>query len=125
MKSKASARKKSAPKKSSSKKSVSRNRDTSRRNDRGGNSRRNDYDNELRGVLFPNKRKRKDSQPDYTGSAEIQGVEYWISGWANRSKQGQKFLSIAFTEIEEQEERNSRGRNNRDDDDDDDDELPF
>lgn len=81
-----------------------------------------EYDNEMRGVLFRNKKKTKESQPDMTGSAEIEGVEYWVSAWSNESKQGQKFLSLAFTVKEESEDE--------DDEDDEDeereeDDLPF
>ena len=47
------------------------------------------------GTLFVNDRKEKDSQPDRTGTALIDGVEYWVSGWIKQGKNGQ-FLSIAF-----------------------------
>lgn len=68
-----------------------------------------DYDNELRGVLFKNKRKKAgrkadESKPDLTGSAEIEGVEYWVSAWFNVSKNGQKFVSLSFSVKEEEEE---------------------
>jgi uncharacterized protein (DUF736 family) len=55
------------------------------------------FDNELRGVLFPNARKTRSQQPDLQGSCEIDGVEYWISAWTKVSRQGQKYLSLAFT----------------------------
>lgn len=47
---------------------------------------------ELQGSLFKNDRKQTEKQPDYKGSALIDGVEYWISGW-----QKDKFLSLAFS----------------------------
>jgi uncharacterized protein (DUF736 family) len=57
-----------------------------------------DYDNNMRGVLFKNTRKTKDSQPDYRGSCEIEGVEYWIAGWRKTPKSGgDSFLSLAFS----------------------------
>ena len=57
-----------------------------------------EYDNNLRGVLFPNNRKREGKRdPDYTGNAEIDGISYFVDGWINSSKQdGKKFLSLKF-----------------------------
>jgi hypothetical protein len=55
-----------------------------------------DFDNELRGVLFENNDKQKDEDRDYSGSATIDGREYWLSGWKNRSKSGTPFLSLKF-----------------------------
>lgn len=79
-----------------------------------------EFDNNLRGVLFKNKRKKKKAQPDFTGSAEIDGVEYWLSGWSRKSKSGNSFVSLAFTVKDEVE--------SEDDDDEPEDEsvdLPF
>lgn len=59
-----------------------------------------EYDNELRGVLFKNDRKETDNHPDYKGSCEVDGVEYWIAAWIKTGKKG-KFMSLAFTEKEE------------------------
>lgn len=54
-----------------------------------------EYDNELRGVLFKNDRKEQDSHPDYKGSAQIDGVEYWLSAWIKEGQKG-KFMSLSF-----------------------------
>lgn len=56
-----------------------------------------DYDNNMRGVLFKNDRKESDSHPDYKGSADVDGVEYWLSAWIKTGAKG-KFMSLAFTE---------------------------
>ena len=47
------------------------------------------------GALFKNERKAKENDPGMTGQAEIDGVEYWISGWSKDGK-GKKFLSLSF-----------------------------
>lgn len=47
------------------------------------------------GSLFANDRKESDKHPDRQGSALIDGVEYWVSGWIKDGKKG-KWLSLAF-----------------------------
>jgi len=51
---------------------------------------------DMSGVLFPNDRKEQDKHPDRKGSATINGMEYWISGWLKEGSKG-KFMSLAFT----------------------------
>jgi uncharacterized protein (DUF736 family) len=60
-----------------------------------------DFDNNMRGVLFPNKEKKSEKSPDYSGSAEVNGVEYRLAGWKRTSKSGLAFLSIAFSDKDE------------------------
>lgn len=55
-----------------------------------------EYNNNMRGVLFRNNRKEKDSQPDHTGSCEIDGIQYWVSAWIDVSKKGNKFFSMSY-----------------------------
>lgn len=59
-----------------------------------------DYDNNMRGVLFKNDRKEKDTHPDYKGSCEINGEEMWMSAWLKNGKNG-TFMSFSFTPKEQ------------------------
>ncbi len=59
-----------------------------------------EYDNELRGVLFPEEEKKSDRHPDFTGSVTVDGVDYRIAAWKRRSKAEKPFLSLTLTEKE-------------------------
>jgi hypothetical protein len=48
------------------------------------------------GAIFVNDRKTEDTHPDRAGTALIGGVEYWVSGWLKKSRDGQPYLSLAF-----------------------------
>ena len=79
------------------------------------------YDNNMKGTLGKNKRKEKDTHPDYTGSCEIEGVQYWISGWLKENgSTGEKFFSLAFKEKDAAPARAPRPTNNIEEDD-----IPF
>ena len=58
------------------------------------------HDNTNTGMLARNDRKEKDTHPDYRGSINIEGVEYWLSGWLKEGKaggkmEGKKFFSLS------------------------------
>jgi hypothetical protein len=60
------------------------------------------YDNTNKGALFINKRRTTDRHPNLTGKIDIEGVEYWISAWTNHKKSdGEKYLSLNVTPVEE------------------------
>lgn len=48
------------------------------------------------GSVFNNTRKEKDTHPDRTGQAMIDGVAYWVSGWVKQDRNGKPYLSLAF-----------------------------
>ena len=56
------------------------------------------YDNELKGVLFSNREHQRPGvkDPDYKGSATIEGTEYWLSAWIDVAKDGRKYMSLRF-----------------------------
>lgn len=59
------------------------------------------YDNNMSGILARNERKQTDRHPDFSGQCEIDGRQYWISGWVKEGKpgskmDGRKYFSLAF-----------------------------
>lgn len=47
------------------------------------------------GTLFKNDKREKDTHPHATGSAMIDGREFWVSAWTKEGPKG-KFQSLAF-----------------------------
>lgn len=62
-----------------------------------------DYNNEMQGTLFRNDKKETDKHPDYKGSAQINGEEFWLSAWINTSKDGKKYMKLKFDPKQAQE----------------------
>ena len=52
------------------------------------------------GSLFKNDERKTDSHPNARGSAKIDGVEYWVSAWTKRDKNGNPWQSLSFTKKE-------------------------
>jgi hypothetical protein len=66
-----------------------------------------EYDRTNSGMLARNDRKTKDSHPEYSGSINVNGVEYWLSAWIKEGKagtkmEGRKFFSLSVRPKEEQ-----------------------
>ena len=56
------------------------------------------YDNTNRGVLRTNDKKHKDTQPDWRGEINVNGQEYWLSGWIkDHPNMGGNYYSLSVT----------------------------
>jgi uncharacterized protein (DUF736 family) len=55
------------------------------------------YDDTNRGALFKNDKKETDRHPDYRGSLNVNGTDFWISAWLKESKNGVKYMSLSVT----------------------------
>lgn len=53
-----------------------------------------EYDNTNRGALFKNEKKTQETHPEYTGAINVNGTDYWLSGWIKEGKSG-KFFSLS------------------------------
>lgn len=64
---------------------------------------------DMSGTLFKNDRREKDTHPHATGTALIDGVEYWVSAWTKDGAKG-KFQSLSFKRKEERRQHESKQR---------------
>lgn len=79
-----------------------------------------EYDNTNRGAIFRNTRKTTDKHPDMTGKINVDGKDYWVSGWtAYKRNDGEKYLQLSVTPVEEKAEAAKYNADNDMDD------LPF
>lgn len=61
---------------------------------------------ENKGSIFKNDKKEKDTHPDYTGQANVNGTVYNVSAWINESKSGKRYFGLSFS-IPQPKENNS------------------
>lgn len=77
------------------------------------------FDNTNKVVIFKNSKKEKETQPDYTGTVNVEGKDYSVSLWIKEGKAG-KFFAGSIQEPFKKMENTSdkiRKENNSD--------LPF
>lgn len=55
------------------------------------------YDNTNRGQIWGNDKKEKDSHPDFKGSINVEGKEYWLSAWKRAPDANPKAPSLSFS----------------------------
>ena len=58
------------------------------------------YDNTNSGILTKNDKQGNESRPDYRGSINIDGVDYWLSAWIKEGRagtklEGQRYMSLS------------------------------
>lgn len=55
------------------------------------------YNNTNSGALFINEDKKGDRHPDFKGPINIDGKDYFVSGWNNTASSGKKYISLKVT----------------------------
>jgi hypothetical protein len=56
-----------------------------------------DYDNTNRGSIWKNDKKETDNHPDFTGSLNVDGTEYWVSAWKRKPDASEKAPALSFS----------------------------
>lgn len=82
-----------------------------------------EHDNTNRGVIWGNKRKEKDTHPDFTGQINVDGVDYWLNGWKRKEGASPNAPSMSFS-VRKKDEQSGGGETPRLESDLDD-EIPF
>jgi len=63
------------------------------------------YDDTNSGALFKNDKGDNPKRPDYRGFVNVNGVEFWCSGWIRKAEKGKRagetFMSLALEPKEE------------------------
>ena len=72
------------------------------------------------GTMFRNKRKERDSHPDWSGDGMVNGQLVWLNAWEKKDKNGNLFYSFSFKNKQAKEEPRQQGANIGPDDD-----IPF
>ena len=56
----------------------------------------NEYDNTNRGSIWKNDRKDTDTHPDFTGTLNVEGVEYFCDAWKRKPDANPKAPALSF-----------------------------
>lgn len=55
------------------------------------------YDDTNRGSIWKNDRKEKPTHPDFKGTLNVDGVEYWVSAWKRKPDANPKAPALTFS----------------------------
>ena len=56
-----------------------------------------DYDNTNRGSIWKNDKQETEKHPDFTGSLNVDGKEYWVSAWKRKPDANPKAPALSFS----------------------------
>jgi hypothetical protein len=73
------------------------------------------YDNTNRGAIWPNKDKQSDTHPDFNGSLNVDGKEFWVSAWKKKQGANEKAPSLSFTIKPKEEKQQEQSKQQKDD----------
>ncbi len=65
------------------------------------------YDNTNSGMMARSETRKTEKHPEFSGSINVEGVDYWLSAWVNEGKpggkmEGKKYFSIKINRKESQ-----------------------
>ena len=64
------------------------------------------YDNTNKGALHKNDKGDNPNRPDYKGSLNVDGQEFWLSAWIRDKKDGSgKFMSLKIEPKQQQQQQ--------------------
>ena len=63
------------------------------------------YDNTNTGMMMRNDSRETEKHPEFRGSINVGGVDYWLSAWVNEGKPGSKIEGRKYFSLKRSEER--------------------
>lgn len=84
-----------------------------------------EFDNTNRGSIWKNEKKETEKHPDFTGSANVDGVEYWVSAWKRKEGANPKAPALSFSFKRKEEAKPKQSDDSPADDGWTEDEIPF
>ena len=70
------------------------------------------YDNTNRGSIWKNERKTTDTHPDFTGSINVEGVEYFLDAWKRKPDANPKAPPLSF-KVKRKDKQDTQSGNDR------------
>lgn len=83
------------------------------------------FDNTNRGAIWKNRDKKEDKHPDFKGSLNIDGVDYWVSAWKRKDDAPNNQPALSFTVKPKDEQASAKPAARQTVREDMDDEIPF
>lgn len=78
------------------------------------------FDDRNRGGIWKNERKESDTHPDFTGSMNVDGKDYWVSAWKRKEGAADRAPALSFSvkpkEAKAQNTTRASARSERSDD---------
>ncbi len=57
----------------------------------------NQMSNDNRGAIWKNDNKQSENHPDFSGSINIDGKDYWLSGWRKKADASDRAPLVSFS----------------------------
>lgn len=85
----------------------------------------NQYDDKNKGAIWKNDKRETDRHPHFTGTANIDGVEFYVSAWKRDAGASEKAPALRFAFTVKGRKDNAKPDNHARDTDDLNDDIPF
>jgi hypothetical protein len=56
-----------------------------------------EYDNTNRGQIWKNDDRKTETHPQFKGTVNVEGVEYWVSAWSRKPDANPKSPALSFS----------------------------
>jgi hypothetical protein len=55
------------------------------------------FDDRNRGSIWKNEKKESEKHPDFTGSLNVDGKDYWVSAWKRKPDASERAPALSFS----------------------------